>query len=260
MVEKDKEVPAGALAVDRAIAVLESVAAQAPAGVSLAALSDELQVGKASVFRIAKALVARHALEYDEETETYSLGALLASLGYRYVNSLDLRQVARPLMEELAQISGETVHLGQLVGRNVVYVDVVDSPQPIRIFSRVGATAPAYLTSVGKAILAGLPAEAREAGLPLAYEPHTEFTVSSPEALEGQLLAARERGYAVDDRENREEIRSYAAPVLDHTGQPVAAVSVGGPVYRVSQADGERLGELVAASAAQISAGLGYRG
>ena len=79
-------------------------------------------------------------------------------------------------------------------------------------------------------------------------------------ALETQLGAVAQRGYAIDDRENRDEIRSYAAPVLDHTGTALAAVSVGGPVYRVSDADGERLGAAVAATAARISAHLGYRG
>lgn len=254
----EQEVPAGALAVDRALAVLELVAAAMPQGASLASLSESLQVGKASVFRIVKTLVQRAALTYDDAAEIYQLGPLLASLGYSYVNHLELRTLARPYLEELATASGETVHLGELAGREVVYVDLVDSPQPIRIFSQIGASAPAYVTSVGKAILSALTPSERASGMPLEFVRRTATTVGSAAALEIQFEQIRARGYSIDDRENREEIRSYAATVHDHTGAAVAAISVAGPVYRVSQDDDERLGGLVAATAREVSAALGY--
>ncbi|HEY9306878.1 MAG TPA: IclR family transcriptional regulator [Microbacterium sp.] len=249
---------AGTQSLDRALTVLLQVAESPPPGLTLAACSSILGYSKPTTQRILRTLVSRSFLAFDEELGVYTLGVANAQIGSEYLHRLDLRKVALPQMRELVAATGETAHLGVVTGRDVVYIELVDSPHPVRIFSRVGASVPAYATAIGKAILAFTGSADLDAHIPESFTARTGRTIHDRAELESDLQKTRERGYAIDDEENRPGIRGYAAPIFNHTEAVVAAVSIGGPADRIDP-DDSVLGTQIRSTAARISQLLGSR-
>lgn len=249
---------AGTQSLDRALTVLLQVAESPPPGLTLAACSSILGYSKPTTQRILRTLVSRSFLAYDDELGVYTLGVANAQLGSEYLHRLDLRRVALGQMRELVEATGETAHLGVVTGLDVVYIELVDSPHPVRIFSRVGASVPAFATAIGKAILAFTDPSELDQHIPTTFTARTAKTITSRATLDADLALARERGYAIDDEENRQGIRGYAAPIFDHAETVIAAVSIGGPAGRISGDDAE-IGSAVVATAGRISRLLGSR-
>lgn len=259
MTRNEAEPLAGTQSLDRALQVLLQIAEEPPPGLTLAACTAILGYSKPTTQRMLRTLVARNFLAYNDELGVYTLGVVNAQLGSEYLRRLDLRRVALPEMRVLVAATGETAHLGIVTGQDVVYIELVDSPHPVRIFSRVGAAVPAYATAIGKAILAWMDADISARHVPDVFVPRTAKTVRDRAAFDADLLLARGRGYAIDDQENRTGIRGYAAPIFDHTGAVVAAVSIGGPADRVDVSADDRLGGAVIEAAGAISRQLGHR-
>ncbi len=249
---------AGTQSLDRALTVLLQIAESPPPGLTLAACSSILGYSKPTTQRILRTLVARSFLAYDDELGVYTLGVANAQLGSEYLHRLDLRRVALGQMRDLVEETGETAHLGIVTGTDVVYIELVDSPHPVRIFSRVGASVPAYATAIGKAILAFTDVGVLDEHVPPTLTPRTAHTIATRPALDEDLALTRQRGYAIDDEENRQGIRGYAAPIFDHTETVVSAVSIGGPADRVAGDDAD-LGARVVATGQRISRLLGSR-
>lgn len=247
----------GTQSVDRALQVLLQIAESPPPGLTLAACSSILGYSKPTTLRILRTLEARQFLRYDEELGVYTLGVATVQLGSEYLHRLDLRRAALPAMRALVDETQETAHLGVLSGTDVVYIELVDSPHPVRVFSRVGAAVPAYATAIGKAILAWTPAEARAEHISHPLAARTPFTLRTDEALADDFIETRERGFAIDNQENREGIRGFAAPVFDFQGKVIAAVSIAGPSTRVMPEAAGELGARIVATAAEISASMG---
>lgn len=260
MARNDAEPIAGTQSLDRALQVLLQIAESAPPGLSLAECSSILGYAKPTTQRMLRTLVARNFLAYNEELGVYALGVANAQLGSEYLNRLDLRRVALPQMRALVAATGETAHLGVVNGEDVIYIEVVDSPHPVRIFSRVGTAVPAYANAIGKAILAWMDSEMLVEHVPEVFVARTSNTVRDRAAFDAEMTRSRARGFATDDEENRVGIRGFAAPIFDHTGVVAAAVSVGGPADRIDVAGDHRLGEAVVEAAENISALMGYRG
>jgi len=253
----DTDVPlAGTQSLDRALEILTTIAAS-PDGLTLAACSSVLGYSKATTHRMLRTLVARDFLSYDDDLGIYNLGVANLRLGSEYLRRIDLRRVALPAMRELVAETRETTHLATASGSDVIYIEVVDSPEPVRIFSRVGDSIPAFATGVGKAILAWTDADRVDSRLPADPVARTANTLVDRAALLADLRATRERGFAIDNMENREAIRGFAAPIFDHANQVVAAISIAGPAERVTLASETVLGPLVAATAHRISVALG---
>jgi DNA-binding IclR family transcriptional regulator len=259
MTSRDAEPIAGTQSLDRALQVLLQVAEAPPPGLTLAACSSILGYAKPTTQRMLRTLVARNFLAYNDELGVYTLGVANVVLGSEYLSRLDLRRVALPQMRALVAETGETAHLGVVTGHDVVYIEVVDSPQPVRIFSRVGTAVPAYATAIGKAILAWMEPDVLADHLPDVFVPRTANTVIDRAAVDIEISRSRDRGYAVDDEENRIGIRGFAAPIFDHTGAVTAAVSIAGPADRVDTDTDDRLGSAVVVAAAAISHQLGHR-
>ncbi|MBB2915037.1 IclR family acetate operon transcriptional repressor [Streptosporangium becharense] len=247
----------GTQGLDRALSVLLQIAASPPPGLSLAECSSILGYSKPTTQRLLRTLTRREFLHYDEDLGVYSLGVANARLGSTYLNRVTLRQAALAAMRRLVVETRETAHLGILSGSNVVYIDVADSPQPVRIFSRVGDAVPAYATAVGKAILAFLPPADLREHLPGTLAARTPNTIVTIPDLLADFERTRQRGYSIDDAENREGIRGFAAPVFDAENKVCGAVSIAGPESRVSPESAERYGPLIRETAAEISALLG---
>ncbi|MBH0097520.1 IclR family transcriptional regulator [Salinibacterium sp. NSLL150] len=248
---------AGTQSLDRALEVLITIADSPEPGLTLAACSTMLKYSKATTHRMLRTLVARDFLAYDEETMVYSLGVANLRIGSEYLRRIDLRRIALPAMRELVAESRDTAHLATLSESDVVYIEVVDSPEPVRIFSRVGDSVPAFATGVGKAILAWTSADRLERRLPATLTARTENTITTRDALMADLAVTRERGFAIDNMENREGIRGYAAAIFDHTDSVVASVSIAGPAAKVTEELDLVLGPLVRQTADTISKLLG---
>jgi IclR family acetate operon transcriptional repressor len=229
-------------------------------GLTLTECAEILGYSKPTTYRTLRTFARRGFLQIDEERGVYTLGVTLLRLGMFFLEQLDLRREALPVLNELAEQTGETVHLGVLSGFEVVYIEKVESRHAVRMFSRVGHTMPAWSTGVGKAILSFLPTEQLDAALPAVFERRTPHTGTSRPELLAEFAAIRTRGYSTDDVENEEGIRCAGAPVFDHSGAVCGAISVAGPATRITRERLPELGALVREAALAISERIGLNG
>lgn len=216
----------------KAVAVLETVAlAERPMRFTeiLAASGQP----RGTLHRHLSYLVREGLLELGPD-HAYAPGLRLLKLASATWARNDLRIVAAPFLESLHRATGETVHLGVLRGREIIYLDKVESRQAVRMASQIGNASPVYCTGVGKAALSVLDAAALEAvlsGLDLVR--FTPQTITDRAALAAELENIRASGVAFDREEHEPGIRCVAAPVYDTARGLVAALSVTGPAYRV---------------------------
>lgn len=244
--------------VDKAFLLL-SVVSEYPHGVSITELANRMGMYKSTVHRLLTTMMRHRAVEQDDVTGRYKLGYGVLDLGMRLLSSIDLRAEALPFLQKLATEVNEVVHLAFLDQGEVVYIEKVESPQTIRMHSRVGTRVPVHATGLGKAILAFLPQHEMmrivdRYGLPRL----TEHTLTERRVFLQSLQLTRETGYAFDLEEHELGVCCVAAPIQDNTGRVVAACSVSGPSIRM---DMNRLRELVPyvkQTAAEISARLGF--
>jgi DNA-binding IclR family transcriptional regulator len=232
-------------------------------GYSIQDLSSELDLPKPTVHRILSTLRHFGYVTQDETSKEYRLGFRLVELGYTVLDQVDLRKVAEPLLDQLASVVQETVHLVILDQGESVYLDKVEKvsdPKSLRMVSRIGMRNYAHSCAVGKVLLASLPAPERDEiiaqkGLPRM----TKNTIVSSRQLDKHLADVKTQGYAVDNEENEEGIRCVAAPIKNDRGEVIAAVSISGPSVRLTE---NRIsGELrthVMKTASEISEKLGY--
>ena len=224
-------------------------------------LARRLGLGKSTVHRLLATLTAERILEHDQATGTYRLGLMMWELGARVSVHRVLHDAATTVIEELRNATKETVQVAVLDGREVVYVERLESPHTLRIFGRVGHRNSAHCTSTGKVLLAHLP-ERRLAALLEGWRPErkTDATVCDPAQLRAELDRVRAQGWAENIGESELGVASVAAPVRNARGEVIAAVSVAGPVMRVN---GDTLRRFFRASVVQaadaISDQLGWR-
>lgn len=250
------QAPNGAL--DRALAIMELLARGGPA--SVAEISRSLAVSRSATYRIVRTLQERGYVEPAAESVRVRLGARAAEVGLAAVAGLDVAAVAPPFLRKLVEATGETAFLGIVDGSEVVYLHKEPSPRPVQMSAQLGSRKPLYCTGLGKAFLSALPEEerARIVGA-LDLVGHTARTITDRDRLLDELSRSHRRGYAIDDVEVEEGVGCFAAPVLDHQGRPVGAISIAGPSERVLPHE-SRFGPVVVATAAQVSARLGHRG
>ncbi|MCL6632264.1 MAG: IclR family transcriptional regulator [Alicyclobacillus herbarius] len=244
--------------VDKALLLLE-VISDYPRGVAITELSSRTGMYKSTIHRLLGTLMKRGFVEQDGQSGRYKLGYTLLDLGMRLLASIDLRSEALPHLQELARQANEVVHLALLDQGEVVYIEKVETPQTIRMHSRVGKRVPVHATGLGKAILAFLPIEEVQAlirryGLPKL----TEFTVTDEQTLLESLERIRQLGYAIDVEEHELGICCVAAPIFDNAGQVVAACSVSGPRQRLDPARLQELSPVVVQTGRRISERLGH--
>jgi len=220
-------------ALDRAFAVLDLLGeSEMPLG--LAQVASSLQLHKSTAHRFLMVL-ERHRMVERTGNGKFRLGLRLFDFGNRAIEQYDLRERAQPHLRRLVAETEETAHLCILESSHVIYIDKIEPARSVRMITRIGASNPVHCTSVGKAILAFLPEEkANEIIRRTRFERFTHRTIATPEALRAEIEKTHRRGYAVDDEEFEEGLRCIAVPVLDAQRQPVAAVSISGPSFRVT--------------------------
>jgi DNA-binding IclR family transcriptional regulator len=242
--------------VDRALALLLLLRDRRVLTVSEA--SRELGVAASTAHRLLAMLQYRGFVAQDPATKAYRLGPVLAELGLAAVRGMDIRAQARPIMERLVAEVGETVHLGVLRGTDVLFLESVESTRALRVADRTGMTLPAHASAVGKALLAGLPAEQLRILYPdaelLAYRPNT---ITRRDELEQALATVRERGYATNADESEAGVSGVAAPVYDSAGQLRAALTVSAPTSRLTDEQISMIAPATIRAASEIGARLG---
>lgn len=244
--------------VSNAVRVLKSfTTTQREWGVS--DLARSLGLGKSTVHRLMATLCEEGMLEQDPMTGRYRLGLVAFDLAAAVPRRYDLHEAVLSPLTELRNRTGETVQVAVLDGREVVYIERLDSPHTLRMFLEVGRRNSAHSTATGKVLLAHLP-QARLDHLLRGWRltTVTEHSITDHEALRRALRDVRRQGYAENRNESEVGVISYAAPIRDATGSVVAAVSVAGPA--------ERLGDLalpmvqaVMETGAQASRRMGHR-
>jgi DNA-binding IclR family transcriptional regulator len=239
-------------AADKTLVVLEALADHSRVG----DIAKSTVLPKATVHRILQTLV-RHGFARTDGHGEYVGGPRILSLAGRFLQRLDIAEQVRPILRDLQERTGWTVHLALLSGDEAVYVAKLEGAKPYTLASRVGMSLRLHCTSIGKAILATMDdgevaALAGRTGLP-ARTPHT---ITAVPRLLREIGAARSRGWATDHEENEAGVRAVGAAVVGHTGWVVGGVSVATLTYEASQPDDE-IGAVVSAAAAAISADLG---
>lgn len=229
----------------RALDVLAVIASACERGTlpNLTEVAAQSGINRSTVSRLLQPLIDARLVDQDPDTDRYSLGPQTARLGQIYLHHLDVNDVAGPILQALVDESQETAHLGVLDGTNVVYVDKHESPRSVRTGSRIGSRQPLYSTAMGKVLLAHAAPSVLDEVLREGMPQRSPTTITDPEALRTEIERIRVDGYAIDDQENELEIRCVGAPVFDHQGAVVAAISLSGPATRLPI---ERLRELSA--------------
>jgi DNA-binding IclR family transcriptional regulator len=255
--------PGGVHSVSTALDLLDCLASERELGVT--ELARRLGIAKSTTHRIVTTLLAKGYVQQVPETRNYKLGLRLHELGELVASRNPLRDHALPLLEALRAQTGETVHLAVPEGPQMFYVERLESYHGLRFSSRVARVRPIHLTSSGKAVAAFNPAVA-DAAIGVGFTPKTPRSIRTREQFLRCLAETRQRGYAYSIGEDEPGLASVAAPVLDRTGVARAAISVAGPVTRVSEAKIGKIAQRVRVAASQLMSvesawwsGSGYR-
>lgn len=233
---------------------------RSPDGLQLRHIAEQTKLNKSTAYRFLAHLESAAYLVRDI-TGAYLLGPRLVRLGSSSTYQSTIRKVSRPILEALWCVSGETVNLGVLDGREVLYLSVLESRHSFRLVSQVGMRRPVHCTGLGKAILAWQPASFRDDLLASSrLERFTPYSITRPAELIAELVRIQRRGYALDNEEVELGARCVAAPVLDSSAFVAAGISVSGPVTRMSRTRTIEIAGAVKRAALDISRQLGYSG
>lgn len=245
--------------VAKALTIIDHLASS-QAGMPLAKIARKMDVSKSTIHGLLATLKDFGYVEQCQFTGNYKLGIRLFEIGSIVASFWDVRTIAGPYIQQLMESIGETVHLVILDKGEVLYIDKRESHQSFRIVSQVGMRLPAHCTGVGKVLLAHLSTnELNKIIATKGLQRFTKNTITESKKLEKELHLILEQGYAVDNEEIMDSLRCVAASVFDHTGKACAAISMSGPVARLSGERFELVVNTVTQTARDISVALGYR-
>lgn len=243
---------------DRSLDVLE-VLAQAEEALGVTEIGNRISLHKSTVHRILHTLCHRGYVERVRDNERYQLGIKIVELGIRFFNDLEIRKVASPVLNDLAKLLDEVVHLVLPDEGEVVYIDKAESSHVVSMHSKVGRRAPMHCTAVGKALLSTLPEEEvrhilERKGM-TRYSPNT---IVEPDALMVSLREIKASKISIEIEENEIGIICLGTPVFDYSGRAIGAISVSGPAERIKEKGIERIAQEMKKSGEEISAHMGY--
>jgi IclR family KDG regulon transcriptional repressor len=241
----------------KAMAVLETLAAS-DRPCRITDLARELNLAKSNTHRLLKTLETLGYVRQRPDNALYEATLRLWELGVRVLDRLDVRRIARPYLEALADRSSEAAHLSRFDAGEVVYLDKIESIHPVRAYTQIGGRAPAYCTATGKALLAFQP-DPTIAMVAAQLTAFTPRTLTDPKALLVHLETIRRQGYAINQGEWRASVYGLAAPVFDGTGAVVAAVGISGLGERLKIRALRGMAPPVMQAAAAISSELGFK-
>jgi len=243
-------------AVDRALAVMETLAENPGLGVT--ELAERTGNTKSLTFRLLHTLEQRGFVQKDPDARSYSLGYRTLFLADQTSRQSRLIAAATPFLDALAAEARESALLIVREDCNSLCVALREAPSPLRLFAKVGRIGPLHAGGGPKVLLAFAPEAVREAVLEGPLEAFTDTTLTEPGKLGRALDEVRRLGFTLSIGELDPDVFSMAAPVFDYSGEAVAALSVAGPVSRLSNGGRERLRGLVVSSAERLSSALGH--
>lgn len=226
-------------------------------------LSRRLDLHKNNIFRLLATLELQGYVEQSSSTDRYRLAAGCLELGQAYLRSRGLLRRARPLLAEISSKTAESAHLAVMRDFQIVHLDGVASDRLVSTGLRIGQTLPIHCTALGKAVL-GFSSEAVHEAYDRSnseklLDQRTAATIIDPQKLFDHVRSVALRGYAIDLEECEAGLACAAAPVFDDSGQVIAALSVSGPAFRLTE---ERLLDeivpIVVDAAGRLSHELGY--
>ena len=226
----------------------------------IAELSRKLGLHKTTIFRLVSTLVELGFLSQAGDRK-YHLSPKVLGLGHSYLQGLDLRNLAQPLLRALQEKCGETVNMAILDGSELVYIERLKTSQIVNINLHVGSRLPLYNTSMGRVLIASQPPEWVDDYIRSQAEkcPHLDYFRRGGDKLKRILAMTVEKGYAINDGDLVTGLRSIAAPVHDAHSDVVAATNIAVPSARISRRELEsRLGPMLMETVGGISRALGY--
>lgn len=240
--------------VDRALSLLETISTQ-PKGLSLLDLARQVKLPTSTTHRLLTTLQQRGFARFDNRSGHWLVGRAALGVGANYAGSRDMVALARPILQRIGAACGEIVNLGVIDEGKVVFLHRVD-PRTRKSYVPAGtATIPLHCSSIGKMLLAVLPAhEVQRALSGQKLVPVTPNTVVNERALRQELETANRNGFALDDEENTIGLRCIAAPVFDEYRRPVAAISLAAPTDRLKKRQVAENGAMMRAAAAELTA------
>ncbi len=222
-------------------------------------LSKILKLHKNKIFRLLATLEYMGYIEQDTFTENYRLGLKSLELGQSFIHHLRLLSIAKPVLKELVGKIKESAYVGVIREKNVIYLDIVEADQVLKVASRVGNMLPIYATAIGKSQIAFESKDSIEKLLPDKLKAFTKNTITDKENLFKELEKIRRQGYAIDNEELDEGVICVGAPLRDYTTHIIGGISVSAPVIRTTP---EKLKNIIIPLAIEasntISGKLGY--
>lgn len=225
----------------RALSILE-VMARARREVSISELHRELGLSLSTLHRLLATMQKKGFVHQNPNTMKYGLGLKAFEVGSAFASQMGAREYVISLMGELAKLTGETINLAVLDSTEVVFLDKIESKEPLRIGIDIGTRVPSYCSALGKVLLAYLPPEELEAKLALMnFKKYTQNTITDQERFRREIGTIRQQGFSLDNEEYVPGIRCLGAPIRDRFNRVIAALSVAGPTLRLTD---ERLPEI----------------
>lgn len=228
--------------------------------ISMTEVARLLNRAPSTASRWLRAMTDAGFLERDATSGRYSVGVALAAVGELADQASPLQRVGRAALHRLTSATGETTYIGVLKGAVAVLTDGVASPQPIALAFTVGEHVALHATAVGKCLLAWQPTAVvrRLVGNRRRLPAATPHTITDVDRFLAALAGVRDRGFATARLEWEHDLAAAAAPIRNHVGDVVAALSVGGPASRISRGRLDEIGRLAVFHAEQASAELGF--
>jgi IclR family acetate operon transcriptional repressor len=244
----------------RALGIINRLS-EADEGMALSRIAETVGLAPSTTHRLLTTLEQERYVRFDAERRLWSVGVQTFVAGCAFLRTRDLVGAARPYMRVLMEESRETVNLAVQDQREAMYVHQIGHPAIARATAKPTGRVPLYCSGVGKALLAAMTDDELDRLLPEGgAHRFTAKTIVGRSALRDDIARVRERGFAVDDEEHATGLRCVATLVFNELREPMAAISVSGPVTRISPSSIPRLGELLRQKAAGITAKLGGSG
>ena len=243
-------------ALDRALGLLETIAAQP--GLTLSELAGETGQAVATVYRALVTLQGRGMVECEEPGQLWHIGPGAFKTGSAFLRRTKVVERARQAMDQLMRDTGETANLGIETQDQVLFLSQVETHEAIRAFFPPGTRSPMHVSGIGKALLAWFdPGKVKGILTRQGLTSYTRHSHQSERSLMEDLALIRTRGYSIDEQERAEGMRCIAAPIFNVHGEPIAGISISGPVFRMDISQSARIGGLVTAAARHVTEAIG---
>lgn len=245
--------------IDRAVLILECFS-ETKRELKLSEIANVLNLNKSTVHGIINTLKFHGFIDQDESTLKYRLGIRFMEFGDVVVNSMNIRNTAYPVIEDVCGKIEETVNLAILDGSDIIYIEKKECSNSIRISSRIGVRIPAYATAGGRIILSYMDKNKLACILPKKLKAFTASSLTDKNKLIQSFEEINKVGYAIDNEGLIQGMISVAAPIFDYKGNVLYSLSIIGPTIRMTEEKIKEFTIVIKEAANEISSRIGYRG